>query len=266
VAGYYKDWPLHDIADLDALTHGADVEIVAGVVAERQAWLAASVDPRDAAERIGCARLHLERLAADRAVTSGRFGRYATTDVERLATDDELTEQIRQDRRLGPDQAAAHLGIRRVDFDYVRAGGWVEPVAYVDVRVGRRKTVAVALYRTGDVESVTRITSVDWEALRAARPGDPSPLRDHAHLPASRAQAIRRFSAELGERWSSIDVQARWINATDTWEITWWPDSTGHPAPAEITAALVAHPDARHYRHQERLQPADPAEPTRGEP
>ncbi len=57
---------------------------------------------------------------------------------------------MRLDRLLGPDQAAAHLDIRRRDWHYAVAAGWIAPKTIIHMEVGRRRTVPVPLYRTGD--------------------------------------------------------------------------------------------------------------------
>ena len=97
--------------------------LVAGVVAERIAWLENSITTEDAANWLEWERRDFERAAADLGITQGRFHRWARGDVARLAGDEELVERIRRERLLGPDQAAVLMEIRRTDFDYVTAAG-----------------------------------------------------------------------------------------------------------------------------------------------
>jgi hypothetical protein len=52
---------------------------------------------------------------------------------------------------LGPDQAAQHMEVRRTDFDYCVAAGWIAAASHAESHVSRRKTVSVPLYRTGDL-------------------------------------------------------------------------------------------------------------------
>ncbi|GAA3169081.1 hypothetical protein ACFQES_48515 [Nonomuraea salmonea] len=84
------------------------------------------------------------------------------------------------------------------------------------------------------------IEGVDWEAVRAVKPGETSPLREHTRLPISRAQAVRAFCAQLSADYS-VEVWPHWWNAGDTWEIDWEYREDGHPTKTEVAAALAAH-------------------------
>lgn len=165
----YKGWPLFDCRDLDELDPG----VLDPFIAERVAWHEASCSRYDAAARLGWSVRELQRVAAERGLTPGRFGRYATGDIDDLAADDALDDDVRGNRLLGPDQAAQHLDIRRVDFDYCLTAGWICPHQWVDSQVSRRRTVPVPLYRLADVEALRDIPGLDWEAVRAARPSPP---------------------------------------------------------------------------------------------
>lgn len=176
VTGHYKDWPLYDPRQLDAV----EVDVLAAVIAERKAWLGASLHREAAAELLGWRLRELEQVVHERGIAAGRFGRYARVDVEALAADDELQEQVEADRLVGPDQAAGRLEVRRTDWDYCVAAGWIEPRRWISVQVGRHREVGVPLYRTGDVDALRELPGVDWEAVRACRPGEPSPLRAFA--------------------------------------------------------------------------------------
>lgn len=176
VVGWYKDWPLYDVRQLGAI----GVEVLAPVVAERRSWLAASLHRRTAAEQLGWRLDELDQVVRERGIAPGRFGRLARADVDVLAADGELAERIEAARLLGPDQAAARLEVRRTDFDHCVAAGWIETATHVSSRIGRRQEITVPLYRTGDVDHLLEIPGVDWEAVRACRPGEPSPLRHHA--------------------------------------------------------------------------------------
>nr|MDT0660800.1 3'-5' exonuclease [Micromonospora sp. DSM 115978] len=239
-AGWYKDWPMYDVADVDAL---AGTDTLAAVVAGRREWIAASVDTADACERL---RWRYDELAAEAAafgVTAGRLGRYALADVERLAADPDFQAR----RLLGPEQAARHFDVRRVDFDHAVAAGWVSPDRYVRMPVGRRSTVTVALYRQGDVADLAGIPGVDWHAVREVAPGRASVLREFVRRPPSRAQVIRRVAADLGagfrrEVWAYHRPGIGW--ALD------WETIDGRPTRDEVAAAIAADPVARRYRDQ----------------
>jgi hypothetical protein len=250
VVDWFKKWPLYDVKELDAIPGDpAGLTLLTELVDEREAWTAASLDLWAAAERLGWRRDEFTTAAAAAGVVPGLFGRYALADLDRMASDAELAEKLRQDRLLGPDQAAAHLEIRRRDFEYVLAAGWLTPAKVIHSRVGRRKTVPVPLYRTGDIETVLDIPGVDWDAVRTVAPGEPSPLREHARLAASRAQVIRAFCAQLGAQ-HSVEVWPHWVNATDTWEIDWERRADGHPTKDEVTHAIGEHPAAASYRRE----------------
>jgi Exonuclease len=243
VAGTYKEWPVYDTRQLD----GLDRDELAAVVSGRQAWLAASLVRPAAAERLGWRWEEFDRVVQEHGVEAGRFGRYAVSDIDVLAADEELAERILADRLLGPDQAAARLEVRRTDFEYCLAAGWIEPETHISVRVGRRRRIAVSLYRTADVDRLLELPGVDWEAVRACHPGALSPLRQHARLPATRARVVHAFCRELAARWD-VDVWAFYDGAGDQWEIDWARDRDGQPDRDEVERAIAAHPGAARHR------------------
>jgi hypothetical protein len=54
VSGWYKDRPLYRVADIEALADDpGHVGVLAGIVAERQAWLAGSLEGYQAATCLG---------------------------------------------------------------------------------------------------------------------------------------------------------------------------------------------------------------------
>lgn len=169
VVDYFKDWELYDVAAMRRLGTEDGAAIAAAVVAERQAWLADSVTTADAARWLEWDRGDLKRVAAEQGIKPGRFGRWARTDIARLAGDEELAERVRREQLLGPDQAAEFLEMRRLDFDYVRAAGWAAPARYVTREVGRRKTVSVPLFTVGSLEDALLTPGVDWEAVRSVK-------------------------------------------------------------------------------------------------
>lgn len=231
----FKGWPLYDPRDLD----GLQVDTVAAVVADRKAWVAGSVPRRAAAAELGWQLPQFDQVVAERGIAAGRFGRYARSDVAALAADQDLAERVAADRLLGPEQAAAHLEVRRVDLEYAAAATWLTPVKYIWVQVGRSREVAVPLYRSGDVDALRELPWVDWEAVRACRPGQPSPLRAFAPRPPSRAEVIRRFVAQLADRYE-VDVWAWYHGGADRWELDWEQTEQGAPTVAQVHAAIVA--------------------------
>ncbi|SDI46816.1 Exonuclease [Sinosporangium album] len=248
VVDEYKGRNLYDIAMLqDAAADSERLAVVTEVVADRLAWVADSIEPREAAAWLRWDERDLARVAAERGITQGRAGRYRRVDIAALTEDEELAERVRRDQLLGPEQAAEHAEMRRRDFDYCMAAGWIRPTCYVDRLVGRYKTVDVPLYRVGDVEDMLMIPGVDWEAVRAVRPGELSPLREHTRLPISRAQAVRAFCGRLSADYG-VEVWPHWANTADLWEIDWEIRADGHPTKAEVAAALDAHRGAAGHR------------------
>jgi hypothetical protein len=248
VCGRYKGWPLYDGDQLHALHHDqAAVDSLRVIIAERQAWLAASMTGWEAADRLGWRIEELTEAATRRAITPGRFGRYLRADIERLAGDPALCAAIDAARLLGPDQAAARLGIRRTDFDYCVAAGWIRPAAWVESQVSRRRWVSVPLYRTHTVDALLDIDRVDWAAVRACRPGEPSPLRSVAPRPPSRAQVVHRFIAGLRDRYGA-PVWASFDGRTDRWRIGWDPVAEdAERIEAIVRAALAEDPSIARF-------------------
>lgn len=247
VVDYFKDWELYDVAAVRRLGTTEDgTAIAAGIVGERQAWLADSVTTEDAARWLEWDRGDLKRVAAEQGIKPGRFGRWARTDIARLAGDEELAERVRREQLLGPDQAAEFLEVRRLDFDYVRAAGWAAPARYVTREVGRRKTVSVPLFTVGSLEDALLTPGVDWEAVRSVKAGDASPLREFTRLPAARADVVRAFCGRLAADWQ-VEVWPHFWNAGDQWQIDWEQRADGHPAKTEVAAALAAHRGASRH-------------------
>lgn len=256
VVGDYKGWELYDVAALHALAADEQhLAVLADLVGVRTAWLADSLEPREAAAFLGWKETDLARVVAERGLIPGRFGRYSRADLAALAQDEDLMESVRGEQLLGPEQAAVHLEMRRTDLDYIVAAGWVRPAAYATREVGVRKTVEVPLYRVADLEAVLDVPGVDWEAVRAVKPGEVSPLREHTRLPATRAAAVRAFCAQLGAD-HSVEVWPRWWNAGDTWTIDWEVNEDGHPTKTEVAAALAAHRGASPHADQITLSTA----------
>jgi hypothetical protein len=88
---------------------------------------------------------------------------------------------------------------------------------------------------------------VDWEAVRACRPGQPSPLRVFAPRPPSRAEVMRRFVAQLADRYR-LDVWAWYHGGADRWELDWERTEDGGPTVEQVEAVIAADPVVGQYR------------------
>jgi hypothetical protein len=248
VVGSYKDWALYDPRALDAL----EPALLTELIAERQALSAGTLHRREAAALLGWRVAEFDEVAAERGLAPGLFGRYRKGEVEALAADAELVERVDAARLLGPDQAAARLEVRRTDWDYAVAAGWIAPAAVIEVPGGRSRKVQVPLYRTRDVDALREMPGVDWELVRACRPGEPSPLRAFAQRPPTRAQVVRRFVAELGDRYG-VEVWAVYVGGGDRWELDWLPNDAGAPTVRQVTTAIRADPAVARHRSSLRV-------------
>jgi DNA polymerase III epsilon subunit-like protein len=152
----------------------------------------------------------------------------------------------RPDDLLMTHQAAAHLRIRETDFKYLVAADLAVPRAHTVVDITRYRSVAVPLYRVCDLEELRTHPGIDWDAVRAVRPGRPSPLRALARRPIDRAAAIRRWVAEFGDT-HGIEVWAWWHPGADRWEID-FERVPGGPALPEVRTAIAEQPHLRHHR------------------
>lgn len=243
---------LFDLADIDAL----DPEQVTAIVTARTRWLAESVTLAAAAERIGCERAEFAAAARARGVEPGRYKRWAVADIDALAADEDFTEQLRADRVVTADTAATQiLDCGRRHFDIAVEAGWIAPKRVHDKQVGRYRTVAVPLFRTGDVEALLERPDIDWEQVRACPKGRPSPLlRIVGGRKVSRAQAIRAFLQGFGAD-NHIEMWGWWVAGPDVWEID-WERIDGGPTKADVAAAIRANPALRKHHGVIRLSSA----------
>jgi DNA polymerase III epsilon subunit-like protein len=244
VAGWYKEYPLWGCRALDAV----DVDQLGAVVAERQTWVAASISKWDAPAHLGWRRSEFEKVAKARGLRLGRLERYATADLDALAGDEDLVEKLRTDRLLMTHQAAQFLEIRETDFKYLIAAELLTPHTHTSVDVTRYRSVSVPLYRVGDLEAVREYPGIDWEAVWSVRKGEPSPLRELARRPVDRAAVVRRWVAELGDRYG-IEVWAWWHAGAGHWEID-FERVDGGPTVKQVREALAAHPYLSEHQDQ----------------
>ncbi|WP_019711926.1 hypothetical protein [Streptomyces xinghaiensis] len=99
--------------------------------------------------------------------------------VAEVCAREDLADLVAADSPLGPEQAAARLGVRRVEFDWMVRLGWVRSPQSIEVRFGtsRAGAVDVALYTTASVDAVVPAhPELDWGQLRAVEKGRRSPL------------------------------------------------------------------------------------------
>lgn len=230
IADFYRDLPLYDVRNLD---HIADERsgVLAGIIAERQEWEAASLSLRAACAQLGWRRDELERVVSERNIQPGRFDRFVCADIEALAADRDLVKQVLSDRLLGPDQACEYLKIRRIDFDCLGLAGLILPRTTRWMQVGRYRKAILPLYSIGDLDALLDVSDLDWGALRCCKECEPSPLRELVTDRPTRAQIIRQFVAELGDR-LGIEVWTYHNGATDQWEIggkNWNPAPRARP-------------------------------------
>ncbi len=73
-------------------------------------------------------------------------------------------------------QAARYLRIRRSDLNHLTRCGALKPVKHGCGPFDRRGQASVPLYRTGDLDQLATRADIDWAAVRAAQPGQRSPL------------------------------------------------------------------------------------------
>ncbi|WP_414170947.1 hypothetical protein ACMATS_38110 (plasmid) [Streptoverticillium reticulum] len=108
-----------------------------------------------------------------------KYPKLSPDQVDAVGTRPDLPEILAREAPLGPEQAAARLGVRRVDYEWMRRLGWITPVSYGRVRFGTSKAGAVTVPRfsTGDVDALpAQHPEVDWEQLRDIGKGRRSPL------------------------------------------------------------------------------------------
>ncbi|MFL0395192.1 hypothetical protein ACH0CM_21020 [Streptomyces albus] len=99
--------------------------------------------------------------------------------VDQVCRREDLADLAAADTPLGPEQAAARLGVRRADFDWMVRLGWVRSPQSIEVRFGtsRAGAVDVALYTTASVDAIVPAhPEVDWDQLRTVDKGRRSPL------------------------------------------------------------------------------------------
>ncbi|WP_280423132.1 3'-5' exonuclease [Nocardia carnea] len=253
-------WVFHDQGAEHDLYYPAAVdqltaEVVAPVVAARERFMTESIDSYAAAKRLGWEPRDLTRVAAEHGVVKGMFGRYRLTDIEAMAADEDLNAQVRDDRLITADDAADLLDCARRHFDIAVEAKWISPRKHHEKQTGRRSSVRVPLYRTGDVLALLELPEVDWEAVRGCPKGEKSPLlRIVGSRRATRAQIIRTFLRDFGGE-HAIEMWAWWLPGRDVWEIDWERHTDG-PTKADVDEAIRAHPAVRPFLADMQLSSA----------
>lgn len=243
IDSYYKDeWPMYDCRVLDALP----VDVLGPVVAERLAWFEASVHIAGAADYLGWRRDEFRRIATARSLEPDQYNRVGKAELDALAGDEDLAEQLRADRLVTTQQATERLELRPTDFKYLLAADLLAPKTYTSVEVSRWRDVAVPLYRIGDLEDLQSHPLIDWEALHSVQPGDPSPLRELANRPVDRAAVIRRWIARFAQQ-HEIEMWAWWHPGAGQWEIDF--ERRGNLTVAAVEDAIAADEVMSHYEH-----------------
>ncbi|MDX3695047.1 hypothetical protein PV726_32855 [Streptomyces europaeiscabiei] len=256
VVGDYHG-PLYSVKDARSLSP-AGREALAAVIAERleaearreqewKAWCAVSLPPAEAAARIGFSQAELEKVAREGRITTGLKGRYPVEGLDALAADEDLRERVTGDRLLRSDEAAGLLEIRPSDWKLVVKAGWITPTRTDQARVGRRRWIDVPYYTQRDVEALREMPGVDWEAVRAVRAGQASPLREFISRVPDRAETVHGFAAALADR-HQVDVWAHFDDLTGAWELDWSHDEHGGPTAEDVAAQLRADPLAGRHR------------------
>lgn len=97
-----RAYDLYAPADVDALTK----DQVMPIIDARLAWVASSVAFDEAVGLLGWRREELEKVVAERGLHRGQFRRFARADIDALAADTELGEQIAAGRPLAAQTAA----------------------------------------------------------------------------------------------------------------------------------------------------------------
>lgn len=241
-----RSYDLYAPADIDAVT----LEKVRPVLDERAAWLAESLPLAEAAESLGWHYGELNTVIATRGITV-RLRRIARADVNALARDAEL----RADRLVTAENAAAILDADRRHFDICVEAGWITAKTHHHKEIGRYSTVRVPLYRTGDVEALLELPEVNWHEVRETTKGTRSTLLDLVGGRApTRAKVIRAFLRDFGAE-HSIEMWAWWVPGPDVWEIDWERIDAG-PTKPDVLAAIAARPAVARYLDDLQLHSA----------
>jgi hypothetical protein len=228
----FRDAPLFDVPQLDAVGDTCR-ELIASLIAQRVAWMDASIDVR-----VAMAALGWQRHEVEQALPIGRFKRYPKADVHALAAGQDPLEVLGGDRELGPDEAATRLRVRRIEFDHCVAASWIGPCTLRDVVVNNR-AYPLPVYRASEVDALLNVAGIDWATMRTVDAwwsDSPSPLLAYG-LPAEhRGAAVRGFAAMLSARFDMLTKVG--FDDRGQWMLT-WPGWLEHAPTLETVRGLI---------------------------
>lgn len=245
VADHWKGHALYDRAALDTITWRQIRSARAAAVA----WTKTSISGRSACDLLGWDERKLTERLRETGIKAGAKSRYRRTDIAGLTRDRDLAAAIRTGDTLGPEQAAAHLEVRRVDVDALVDAGLLAPIGQATKPVGYSSTVKVPLYRAAHLNQVLDAPGIDWEAVRATPAGKPSPLRALAPRRKARADAVKAFAAAMPDRWPGITVNLFYWAGRQQWALAWTRRGDGTPTIAEVDAVIAAAPELAAHRN-----------------
>jgi hypothetical protein len=125
---------------------------------------------------------------------TGYYKGFALYDGRALEAFTDLSaaaEATRAGQLRTADQAAAYLHIRRTDLDHLTRAGLLPPAGWGHGPFDRRATRSVPLYRTADLDALTAVPGIDWDAVRATPKGHRSPLARLPDAPRQHARSRR---------------------------------------------------------------------------
>ncbi|MEW1640073.1 hypothetical protein AB0469_39180 [Streptomyces sp. NPDC093801] len=100
--------------------------------------------------------------------------------VGQVAAREGLAELLEREGPLGPEQAAARIGVRRVDFEWMRRLTWITPVSRGRVQIGASKAgaVDVPLFSAAHIDDPPGAhPEADWAQPCTVGKGRRSPAR-----------------------------------------------------------------------------------------
>lgn len=96
--------------------------------------------------------------------------------LEAFADEEAAVDACQTGQLRTADDSAVYLLVRRSDFDHLVRAGLLEPADWGQGPYERKNEFSVPLYRTGDLDDLTRRDDIDWDAVRSTRKGHRSPL------------------------------------------------------------------------------------------
>jgi hypothetical protein len=119
------------------------------------------------------------------------FPLYDGRALETFTDTDAAAEATRAGQLRTADQAARYLRIRRTDLDHLTRAGLLTETGWGHGPYDRSSTYSVPLYRAADLDGLTAVSDVDWDAVRATPKGRRSLLARLPDAPRGRARGRR---------------------------------------------------------------------------